>query len=152
LKYYFRFWSKVHIQEGCWLWKDSLARMGYGAFSCHGESVYAHRFSYELMVGDIPDGLVVDHVCHNRACVNPAHMRLCSRGQNVKNMAMRPTNKSGFKGASFHKASGLWHARIRDNYKTVSLGYYKTPEEAHAAYCKAAPKYHGEFANFGEPS
>jgi len=68
-----RFWAKV-VQSGeCWLWTGSTTLGGYG--SCHhsGERL-AHRWAYENMVGPIPDGLHLDHLCRVRACVNPYHL------------------------------------------------------------------------------
>ena len=65
-----RFWENV-IQSGdCWLWTAALDRDGYGR--CR--SGRAHRWAYEAMVGPIPDGLVIDHLCRVRACVNPSHL------------------------------------------------------------------------------
>ena len=70
-----RFWEKVEKTEGCWLWIASREGGGYGRFYLtHGHGVPAHRFAYELLVGPIPPGLEIDHLCRNRACVNPAHL------------------------------------------------------------------------------
>lgn len=71
-----RFWSKVDRSAagGCWVWTAATA-CGYGRFAVsHGQLVQAHRFAYELLVGPIPEGLELDHLCRNRACVNPAHL------------------------------------------------------------------------------
>lgn len=66
------FWSKASGGEytECWEWKAASSGNGYGRFQ--GEA--AHRHSYRLMVGEIPDGLQLDHLCGNRACVNPWHL------------------------------------------------------------------------------
>lgn len=71
-----RFWSKVHPQSnGCWMWMAGLTRNGYGSFGLtHGNPVYAHRWAYEYLIGPIALGLTIDHLCRNRACVNPTHM------------------------------------------------------------------------------
>lgn len=70
------FWGKVDKTDGgCWLWTGCLSD-GYGKISWNGKNVRAHRVSYELIHGPIPDGLVTDHLCRNRACVNPAHIEL----------------------------------------------------------------------------
>ena len=66
--------------------------------------------------------------------------------QNIANSKRRINNKSGFKGTWLHKASGLYAAQVTVNYTPHHLGYFKTPEEAHAAYCEAAEKHFGEFA------
>lgn len=59
-------------------------RCGYGALSIFGQRVYAHRFSYELHVGPIPEGLVIDHLCRNRLCVNPDHLEPVTSQENVR--------------------------------------------------------------------
>lgn len=71
------FWAKVGMPDpdtGCMEWLASKKPAGYGQFSARGPSEYAHRVSYELLVGPIPDGLVIDHLCRNRACVRPDHL------------------------------------------------------------------------------
>jgi len=69
-----RFWSKVRQNGECWEWTASLS-YGYGQFALrHGVIRKAHRISYEWLVGPIPDGLHLDHLCRNRKCVNPEHL------------------------------------------------------------------------------
>lgn len=84
-----RFWSKVQKTDTCWLWSGCILTTGYGQFSvADGKRVSAHRFSYELLVGPIPDGLDLDHVrargCTNRHCVNPDHLEPVTRGENIR--------------------------------------------------------------------
>lgn len=69
-----RFWSKVEKTSTCWVWQGTLTRQGYGQFAVGRRSIRPHRMSYEMFVGPIPDGLQLDHLCRNRACVNPAHL------------------------------------------------------------------------------
>ena len=69
-----RFMSKVRKTSGCWEWAAGRTPAGYGKFYLGGKTVLAHRVSYELHVGRIPKGLNLDHLCRNRACVNPAHL------------------------------------------------------------------------------
>ncbi len=71
--------DKIQPQpDGCWLWTGELTRNGYGRERIEPRAgsrrVVAHRLVYELLVGPIPEGLQLDHLCRNRACVNPEHM------------------------------------------------------------------------------
>ncbi len=69
---------------GCWMWTGFIQRDGYGViFSRHRRHALAHRVMYELYRGEIPAGLVVDHLCRNRACVNPAHMEPVTIVENI---------------------------------------------------------------------
>ncbi len=73
-----RFWSKVEVGEGCWVWTGSRLRLGYGRIysGVSNVVVQAHRASYEIHHGPIPDGMFVMHTCDNPPCVNPTHLRL----------------------------------------------------------------------------
>ena len=69
-----RFWSRVTQQGDCWVWTGYITGDGYGWAGVNGKSAHAHRLSYEQMVGEIPEGLQLDHLCRNRPCVNPYHV------------------------------------------------------------------------------
>lgn len=69
--------------SGCWLWTGALYTQGYGSFWDGAKSVRAHRFAYEYFVGPIPDGLMTDHLCRVRCCINPKHLELVTPRENT---------------------------------------------------------------------
>jgi hypothetical protein len=82
-----RFWAKVQkgTQDECWFWTARTSQDGYGWFApfTHGD-MPAHRFAYQLLIGPIPDGLTLDHLCRNTLCVNPRHLEPVTNSENVR--------------------------------------------------------------------
>jgi hypothetical protein len=80
------FWSLVQedADSGCWIWKGTVSRYGYGLHYQDRKTFRAHRFAYEQMVAPVPEGLVLDHLCKTTACVNPGHLDPVPNGLNVK--------------------------------------------------------------------
>lgn len=111
--------------------------------------VHLHHVIFERATGcEIPDGLMVDHRDLNQLNNRRDNLRLATNGQNRANTARQKNNTSGYKGAYWRKDQQRWRAIIRVNGRNISLGNYSTAQEAHAAYCEAAKKHHGEFARF----
>lgn len=85
-----RFWSKVALpnEQGCMLWLRGLRDGRYGCFGLNGKTVQAHRISYTLAYGEIPDGLVIDHVkdrgCTSPRCVAPEHLEAVTQAENMR--------------------------------------------------------------------
>lgn len=70
-----RFWTKVADgPDGCWEWRGALSKGGYGNFEYKGSTWRAHRLSYVWLIGEIPAGLTLDHLCGHTWCVNPYHL------------------------------------------------------------------------------
>ena len=77
--------------DPCWLWTANRKSGGYGQLTLNGKRRLAHRLVYELMVGPIPDGMQLDHLCRQRGCVNPGHLRVCTLRENSR----APGSKTG---------------------------------------------------------
>lgn len=80
-----RLWPKVDRRgpDECWPWTAADNGAGYGVIGHEGRIVYAHRFAYGSLVGPIPAGTELDHLCRNRGCVNPAHLEPVTHRENV---------------------------------------------------------------------
>lgn len=78
-----RFWTKVNKTETCWIWMGSKDWQGYGQFWIQKKLFPAHRWSYERLVGPIPVGLQIDHLCRTTSCVNPSHLEPVTQRENV---------------------------------------------------------------------
>lgn len=81
-----RFWAKVDIdfETGCWVWRASKFNTGYGAISWQGTARTAHSVSWDAYNGAVDDGLELDHLCRNRACVSPYHLEPVTHQENVR--------------------------------------------------------------------
>lgn len=76
--------SKVRIDGDCWTWTGARNSRGYSCLGVQGKRYLGHRRSYELLVGPIPAGLTIDHLCRNRLCINPAHLEPVTSGENTR--------------------------------------------------------------------
>jgi hypothetical protein len=112
-----RFWNKVNKVEGtCWLWTGVSSSVGYGRFCWRERAtslIGAHRVSWMLTYGDIPDGLFVLHKCDVKLCVNPDHLWLGTNADNIRDAADKGllSGWSRRKGAKKHRGglSGVRH-------------------------------------------
>lgn len=75
---------KVDAKTGCWVWTGSKQPSGYATLWNGARPEQGHRISYRMFCGDIPDGHEIDHVCRNRSCVNPDHLRAVSHRENMR--------------------------------------------------------------------
>lgn len=128
-----RFWAKVNKQglEDCWEWQGYVGPNGYGHFVGGPGYGSAHRYSYKIHKGLIPEGLVIDHTCLRKSCVNPRHLRAVTQKQNTENHHGKSYSKA--RGVSWYPKLGKWRASVRHLGKYYSLGYHSRWEDARDA-------------------
>lgn len=121
---------------------------GYIQISVNGKRYQAHRLAWLVTYGVEPQEHI-DHIDGNPSNNRLNNLREASYAQNCRNRRINSNSTSGYKGVSWAQSDKKWRAGIRVDNKLIYLGGFDTPEEAYAAYCKAAVQFHGEFANFG---
>ena len=130
--------------EGCHLWNGALNDQGYGRLRVEGRLVRAHRYAWERTNGPIPEGVYVDHICHNRACVRDSHLRLATHAQNESNRS----------GATVRSKLGIRNVVEDGNGYSVSVqrgsikhrAYFRSLEDAIQDAATARLRLFGEFS------
>lgn len=129
-----RFWSKIEKTDSCWNWVGAVLDNGYSQFRVGLGHTSGHRYSYEKLIGPIPEGLQVDHMCHNRRCVNPSHLRAVTAKQNIENHSgAMSDSKSRIRGVFWYEQQGKYRATVVHNGVQHRLGFFDDPREAEAA-------------------
>ena len=119
-----RFWSKVRKTDECWVWTASKDREGYGEIARPGKSagmLGAHRVSWEIHFGPVPEDMDVLHTCDNPPCVRPDHLYLGTHADNMRDMALRGRARAGPQAGEDNPMSKLtWEmvGGIRERYAT----------------------------------
>lgn len=138
-----RFWAKVDKSGGCWEWLGGTNGYGYGRFRFSSRKYEpAHRISFSLSnpLDELPD--VLDHICHNRKCVNPEHLRGATKKENGENRSLESTySKSGVRNVYWHERAGKWTVHIRHAGKTIYGGLFVELEDAKQAAIELRMKY-----------
>ena len=129
-----RFWEKVVKTDYCWEWRQAIGKSTYGRFSVGYQQFLAHRFSYALAHGEIAEGIEIDHTCHNKACVNPEHLREATHKQNLEHRSGAQSNsKSRVRGVSWHSLANKWVAQVKHNGEQIYLGLFTSLADAESA-------------------
>lgn len=104
----FRAKFRVGSDSGCWNW-TAAKRSGYGAYYVDGKMRLAHRHAYELLIGAIPPGMQLDHLCRNRSCVNPQHLEPVTDSENKRRSPLVAEHMAqrGARGRAAGVAAGL---------------------------------------------
>jgi HNH endonuclease len=150
-----RFWSKVEQVGDCWEWTGAIS-WGYGIFRVNGKNVSAHRWAYEFMVGSIPDGLHLDHLCHSRdrscvdgvtcrhrRCVNPEHLDPVPQAVNNKRSRAGEVNRARLSGAT-HCQRGH---EFNDQNTRITTSGHRQCKTCHGAAVKAWHESHRDEVN-----
>lgn len=116
-----RFWEKVLKGDDCWKWTSAIGSRGYGIFwkDPISRSVFAHRYSYELHNGVIPEGMVVMHSCDNPKCVNPSHLSFGSIRDNALDAMFKGRLAFGQRNGGGRKLTELQVREIWDSRERI---------------------------------
>jgi hypothetical protein len=136
-----RFWARVEKSDGCWLWIGADFKQGYGGISVYGRDMQlAHRVSWELTNGPIPEGMWVLHKCDVRRCVRPDHLYLGTVTENARDavdrgrathmvMTGEECPKAKLTEAQVEEIRRLYVAGLKVTYRELSKRYGVTPEQ-----------------------
>ena len=133
----------------CLIWTGSRSSTGYGQIHVYGKDIAAHRYAWERVNGSIPDGMFVDHRCHNRACANVEHLRLATVSENGSNRAGADVRNRSTGIRNVYPSGSKFRVSLMRNGISFHFGSYSTEEEAAKAAARARLSLFGEFAGKG---
>lgn len=138
--------------DTCWEWGGFVNAAGYPYLVASGKKYRAHRVSWELANGPIPEGALVDHICHTPTCTNPRHLRIATHSENGANRSgPAANNSSGYRGVHRVATKGLkserWKVQVKHEGKLHYGGMYEDPAVANLVAIALRERLHGDFAS-----
>ena len=110
--------SLIEVTDTCWIWRGTVRPNGYGRVKHQGVLYLAHRLVYESLIGPIPDGLQLDHLCRVRHCVRPTHLEPVTASENLRRSPIAP---AGINARKTHCVHG--HEFTEENTYVDREGY-----------------------------
>jgi len=144
-------WEDIGIIHS-FFWRATDRGDGRIYFDCtvwDGRKYWIVRLHRLIMGVQLGQKCVIDHISGDHLDNRKANLRICTQAENCRNQRRRNDNRTGFKGVHYDGSHKKYRAQITVNQKKIHLGRFDFPDEAYQAYCRAAVKYHGEYANFG---
>ncbi len=126
-------WNRVTKTDGCWIWNGPTSN-GYGTVCLDSKNVMIHRFVYELLIGEIPKGMQLDHLCRVRNCVNPNHLEVVTIKENV------------LRGEGF-SAKNLRKTHCNNGHEFTVDNTYIRPDPDNSRECRVCSRRHWQKSN-----
>lgn len=153
---------KVHLDYNCitgvFTWSkptsnrvkinDVAGRLsnGYIGISVNGIRYQAHRLAWSFIHGEIPEGSYIDHIDRDRSNNSISNLRLATKSENNRNLTIKVSNKTGYRGVSYHKSADKYEASLTFNRRKVYLGLFDTPELANQVVVNKRQELYGDFS------
>lgn len=142
------FAERTRPEGDCLVWTGARNSRGYGKLRTGGGVAMAHRYAWERGGKTIPEGMFLDHICWNKACVKIEHLRLASNAENIRyRPGVQSNNTSGYRGVS--RSKDKWVAHVKKDGETHRIHGFLTREDAAEAAEKLRAELFGDFAGRG---
>ena len=143
------FYAKTEWSGECLMWTAGKCSGGYGDFRSNGKMVRAHRYAWAKENGPIPDGMWIDHVCHNKACVRVSHLRLATPAENNRHRKGATAQSSSGIRNVYQTQNGRFRVTLGVGGRLLHFGTYETSTEAESVARAKRIELFAEFAGGG---